>query len=235
MTNIAPSDSENAPGFESMLTQVEARILGCLIEKQMMTPNSYPLTLNSLVLACNQKTSREPIMTLDPGEVGHTVKVLQQRQLISVVDYGRVEKYDQRLAKRFDLDKKEQAVLCVLMLRSSQTLNELRTRTQRMVTFLSVEEVADTLEMLMSRETPLVVQRPRAAGRREDRYAHLLCGEIVLDESNSPAPQVVGNTQQRIAELESQVAQLRFELNHLWQLTGLADQRPDRGEDENHS
>ena len=233
--NNAPSDSEKAQEVEAMLTQVEARVLGCLMEKQMTTPNTYPLTLNSLVLACNQKTSREPIMTLDPGEVGHTANVLQQRKFISILNYGRVEKYDQRLAKHFDLDKKEQAVLCVLLLRSSQTLNELRTRTQRMVNFLSLDEVANTLEMLMAREPPLVIKQPRSAGRREDRYAHLLCGEIDLEEPASPVPQVASITQQRIAELEIQVAQLRSELNHLWQLTGLADQRSDVPEDESQT
>ena len=174
-------------------------------------------------------------MTLDPGEVGHTVYELQQRKLISILNYGRVEKYDQKLTREFDLDKKEQAVLCVLVLRGSQTLNEIRARTQRMVNFSSLDEVADTLEMLMAREPPLVVKKPRSAGRREDRYAHLLCGDVDLDEPVSPIPQVTGNTQQRLAELEIQVAQLRSELNHLWHLTGLADQRPDLVEDDNHS
>lgn len=220
-------------GAEPQLTPVEARVLACLMEKQRTTPDQYPLTLNALVLACNQKTSRDPVMSLGVGEVGHLVNTLRDRGLIYASFAGRTERYDHKMASSFRLDRQEQAVLCTLMLRGPQTLGELRTNTGRMAEFADLPAVAEVVRRLGGRDTPLVTQLAQFPGRREERFAHLLCGaphQEAPSPSTGPAAGLPASRPDprdaRIAALEAQVAALRTEVEALWDLTGLAGRRP---------
>lgn len=209
------------------LTPVEARIIGCLMEKQRTTPEQYPLTLNALVNACNQKSSRHPVMQLEVGEVGHTVNQLRDRGLVHAGFSGRTERYDHKMVGTYHLSRQEQAVLAVLMLRGPQTPGELRINTGRMAEFPSLEAVAETLHDLMERSPSLVMELPRLPGRREERYAHLLCGVPVEEVTPQPPPAAgpVAARDARIEALEGEVVRLREELDRLWELTGLADRR----------
>ncbi len=214
------------------LSAIEARVLGCLMEKQRTTPDTYPLTLNALVQACNQKSSRSPVMSLEPGEVGRTVHQLRDRELIRDSFTGRSERYEHRMTAKFRLGREHQALMCVLMLRGPQTIGELRTHSGRMAEFANLDAVAETLLELAERRVPLVVHLPRLPGKREERYGQLLCGPIEQEMSMpaaAAATEVADSRDQRIAALESQVAALTNELRALWQLTGLADQRPGAG------
>lgn len=169
-------ESENH--IKAVMTNIEARILGCLMEKQQTTPNTYPLTFNALTNACNQKTNRDPVMKLTPGEVEHTVKELDLRGLVRI-DYGdRANRVSQRMTTTYHLDKKQQALMSVLMLHYPQTLGDLRRRTDRVIDWADNTEIELVLLELMEREQPLVQLIPKAEGRREDRYACTLCGEI---------------------------------------------------------
>lgn len=171
--NLSTSTHESN---EPMLDAIEARILGSLMEKQLTTPDAYPLTLNSLVLACNQKTSREPISNYDAGQVQRCVSSLQDRKFIET-DYGaRAHRYSQRLTRVLSVDKATQAILTVLLLRGPQTVAEILTRTQRMQDFDSTDALEEKLTQLCAKTTPLVIHIPKQAGQREDRYTHLLCG-----------------------------------------------------------
>lgn len=228
MTDADPAGRAGSALGPSELTPVEARIIGCLMEKQRTTPEQYPLTLNALVNACNQKSSRHPVMQLEVGEVGHTVNRLRDRGLVHASFAGRTERYDHKMVGTYHLTRQEQAILTVLMLRGPQTPGELRINTGRMAEFPSLEAVADTLQALMDRSPALVVELPRLPGRREERYAHLLCG-VPVEESapQTPATEgaVVAARDARLEALESEVARLRDELDRLWRLTGLAGQR----------
>jgi uncharacterized protein len=202
----------------SLLSAIEARILGCLIEKEATTPEQYPLTLNAIHLACNQKTNREPIMELNLGEVGHCMRQLDPRNLVRSQHGARAERYEHRVNTAFSLTKQQQALLCVLMLRGPQTLSELMTRTERLATFSDLEDVKHTLERLSQRENPLIERITRASGQREDRYVHLLCGPV--DYSQLPAakmsPPLASNAlEERIAQLEERLAQVEEELKSL--------------------
>ena len=154
---------------QAVLNAMEARVLGALMEKQLTTPDQYPLTLNSLQLACNQKTSREPVTNYDSGPLQRCVSELQERQLIAV-DYGaRAARYDQRLTRVLSVDKATQAILTVLLLRSTQTVAEIFTRTQRMFDFGSPQALEEKLQTLCAKTKPLVIHIPRHVGQREDR------------------------------------------------------------------
>ena len=157
-----------------LLDVVEARVLGCLMEKQRTTPDAYPLTLNALLQACNQKTSRDPVMRLETSELGHRVNLLRDRGLIHASFAGRAERYDHKMASSYRLDRRGQAVMCALMLRGPQTVGELRTNAGRMAELPDLEAVEATMPGLESREPPLVTRLPRLPGRREERFAHLL-------------------------------------------------------------
>lgn len=231
MTEESTGTEKQAANVQPLLDVLETRVLGALMEKQRTTPDNYPMTLNALVQACNQKTSRHPVMQLQPGEVGHTLGQLRDRDLIRAAFSGRAERYEQRLATFLKLDRQEQALLCVLMLRGPQTLGELRTNASRMADFADLAAVNDALELLQAHEPPLLVHLPRAAGRREERFAHLLCGEPVLEPEPAPG-RSTGADAQRIDELEREVRQMKAELETLWRLSGLADQRPDSGADD---
>jgi len=205
---------------EALLTPIQARVLGALMEKQRTTPDQYPLTLNALVTACNQKSARHPVMKLDPGEVGHVVGELRDRGLIHASFSGRTERYDHKMAGQFMLDRRQQAALCVLMLRGPQTPGELRTNSARVAEFDDLGAVHATLDELARHSPPLVRELPRQPGMREQRFAHLLCGEPKV-EARAPAagggPSAIDATGHaaRIERLEAEVAALREEIEAL--------------------
>jgi len=203
---------------EGMLTAHAARLLGCLMEKQMTTPDYYPLTLKALVTACNQKSSRVPVMNLTLGEIGGVVNALRAEGFITARMDGRADRYEQHLSRKLKLSSQERAVLCVLMLRGGLTLNEIRINTARMVCFESNDVLQDILQQLMQREEPLLVQIPRAAGQREDRYAHLLCGASACKVAMKGAVATTGESSveaDRIMQLEKDVAALQAEVEQL--------------------
>jgi hypothetical protein len=179
--------TDEAESSEAMLSPVEARVLGCLMEKQRTTPDQYPLTLNALVTACNQKSARDPVMKLTPGEVGHCVGQLRDRGLVHASFTGRSERFDHKLVGHFMLDRQQQALLCVLMLRGPQTPGELRTHSARLADFASLAAVQTTLDQLAHHNPPLVRELEREGGRREQRFAHLLCGEPRLEPRSQAA------------------------------------------------
>ena len=224
MSQIDPNTETDQT--EPLLNHVEARILGALMEKQLATPDAYPLTLNSLVLACNQKTSREPITNLEAGEVQRCLSQMQDRKLIEV-DYGsRANRYDQRLTRVLSLDKATQAILNVILLRGPQTLVELLTRTQRMFDFASPANLQEKLDQLCAKTHPIILRIPRQAGQREDRYMHLLCGKPDLSAiatmgsgtKKTAAPEL----EERIEKLEAQVEQLHKLVEKLLDLNGVS-------------
>ena len=205
---IKEIELEDKPQF----TAIEARVLASLMEKELTVPDNYPLTLNSLVLACNQKSNREPMMNLSEGEVGHTTKVLEERGLIHV-EYGdRARRIAHKMRSSFSLDQRHQALLTVMMLRSPQTLNDLKTRTKRMVEFEDNDALLQVLESLNDRDESLMQHLPRGAGQREDRYTHLLCGEVEVADRKSP---VSANLSAVLAPDNDQVAELKSEITAL--------------------
>ena len=215
---IAESDNSNAP--KAMFSAVEARLLACLMEKEMTTPDNYPLTLNSLVLACNQKSNREPVMQLTEGEVGHVARSLSDRHFIKIEYSGRTQKLTHKMKLELDIDQKQQALLTVMLLRSPMTLNDLRARTSRMAEFDDLDDIELTLEIMNDRRKPMVQFIPKGPGQREDRYTHLLCGEIDLSafqaapSSSNSNKSSVPLLEQRIDELEQRVKTLEQQLNN---------------------
>jgi uncharacterized protein YceH (UPF0502 family) len=200
------------------LTASEARVLGSLIEKAITTPEYYPLSINALTNACNQKSSRDPVLDMDIDSVMLAMGRLKQKQLAyeTFIGGNRVPKYGHRIREVFDFSPQEIAMVCVLLLRGPQTPGELRSRTERLCQFKDLAEVEATLAQLMNRESgPLVVKLPRQFGRKECRYAHLLCGEVRVDEPAEQAVVPVGADDDRIAALEKQVETLRAELDEL--------------------
>ena len=205
-----------------VLNEVEARVLGALLEKEITTPEYYPLSLNALVNACNQKSNRDPLMHLQEDAVRAALRVLQDNSLVRSVSAAdsRVTKYEHRLQDAFNFDRREAAIMCELLLRGPQTPGELRSRAERMHHFDELGEVQSTLQHLMNREPALVKVLARQPGTKESRYAHLLSGDVDTPASaaanDSPAPVVAGN-QDRVAQLESELAQLRAEVADLKQ------------------
>ncbi len=200
---------------EPFLTETEARVLGCLMEKQRTTPDQYPLTLNALTNACNQKSARSPVMRLEIGQVGHTLTLLRDRGLIHASFSGRTERYDHKFAGHFMLDRRQQALLCVLMLRGPQTQGELRTNSARLADFPDLAAISQTLHELAGHQPALVRELPRPAGTREQRYAHLLCGEPAFEPPPAKPAAAHGDQRARIDRLEAEVAALRAELDAL--------------------
>jgi uncharacterized protein len=209
------------------LTPTEARVLGSLVEKEITTPEYYPLSLNAILNACNQKSNREPVMTLDEDAIRHALHSLDQHGLArSAATDGRVPKYEHRLPEAFNFHRHEVALLCVLLLRGPQTPGELRTRTERLYQFDDLNAVHSALALLMKREPPLVILLPRHPGTKEVRYAHLLSGDV-SEPSSQPSSAatsayaaVPGTTTNpadldRLARLEREVDTLRNELADL--------------------
>ncbi len=195
------------------LTLNQSRVIGCLIEKEITTPDQYPLSLNSLTNACNQKSNREPVLSLSESEVQGVLDELRDKRLIrEETGFGsRVVKYKHRFCNTefsdLKFDEQELAVICVLLLRGPQTPGELRTRSNRLCEFSDVHQVEAVLNNLGARELPLVVKLPREAGKRESRYAHLFCGEVECVESDIQTTEVLKPTE-RIIELENRVVEL---------------------------
>ncbi|MCE5198479.1 MAG: YceH family protein [Armatimonadota bacterium] len=202
-----------------VLNDVEMRVLGSLVEKEITTPEYYPLTLNSLTTACNQKSNRDPVVSYDETRVAEAVDSLREKNLVITVRGrdSRVPKYDNYFAEKLDLKPVEVAVMCELMLRGPQTVGELRTRGERLYQFSGLDEVDETLNGLMNRdEEPLVVKLPRQPGQKECRYAHLLAGEQGVESAiNASAEAVDCETSARIDLLEQEIQSLRAELTEL--------------------
>ena len=164
------------------LSAIQVRVLGCLIEKKETTPDQYPLTLNALKNACNQKTARNPVTSYTDGEVGHTLRELETLGLVREAWGARVAKYEHLAAKGLNLHGKGLAVLCPLMLRGPQTLGELRINSHRLYEFDDLDDLQYALKRLSEHEPPMVVKLPRQPGQKEERYAHLLSGEPEIPE-----------------------------------------------------
>jgi uncharacterized protein YceH (UPF0502 family) len=207
----------------TILDEVEVRVLGSLVEKQITTPEYYPLTLNALVLACNQKSNRHPVVAYDEATVNRAIESLRSKNLVYVF-YGstsRVPKYKHMMGEIFELSQQELALMCVLMLRGAQTLGELRGRTDRLYDFQGLDEVEETLRSLSNKDTqPLATKLPRQAGQKETRYAHLLSGEVKLDEAFA-AESAEGESAHkstrgdRLKDLEQEVETLKAEVSLL--------------------
>jgi uncharacterized protein YceH (UPF0502 family) len=204
-----------------ILNPAEARVLGALVEKDITTPDYYPLSLNALVNACNQKNNREPVTSFDEETVRLALRNLSDKRLAGPAGGadGRVTKYEHRLQEVFNFTRPETAILCVLLLRGPQTPGELRGRTERMHRFEDLDEVLSGLQQLMRREPPLAKALGRRPGTKEIRYAHLLSGDV---EAWEPPPDPVhsGNVtdeNERVAHLEEQVATLQAEVAELKQ------------------
>lgn len=204
------------------LNEVECRILGSLLEKEVTTPEYYPLSLNALVNACNQKSNRDPVMNLDEAVVRQTLRSLEGQSLVRSVSPAdsRVTKYEHRLQEAFNFYRHEIAILCLLLLRGPQTPGELRSRSERMHSFDDLSAVQSSLQHLMKREPPLAKPLPRQPGTKETRYAHLLSGEVVQAE---PELMVTAHTLERsvdgdrVRQLEEEIAGLKNEIADLKQ------------------
>ncbi len=195
-----------------VLETIEARILGSLIEKHATTPDAYPLTLNAVVAACNQKSNRDPMSHYEPGEVGHALRQLEGKNLVSGSLSARASRYAHKFDTGYNVTSRQRALLALLMLRGPQTLNELYARSERLADFPDAEEVRSVLDRLASRIPALVVRLHRAPGQREERYMHLLCGPVSLDAAMSmtePAEKSSPGLSERVSQLESLVAQLQ--------------------------
>ncbi len=197
------------------LTEIEARIVGALVEKQLTTPEYYPLTLNALVAACNQKTNREPVVAFSEETVTQALENLRDKNIVYVF-YGstsRVPKYKHMLPQVYELEPAEVAIICVLMLRGAQTLGELRERTGRLYEFSGLGEVNETLDKLMKRDEPLVVRLERQAGQKEARFAHLLSGEVINYSPPEKSHATSSTGSERVENLERELENLRSEFN----------------------
>ena len=202
-----------------LLSPAEARVLGCLAEKKELTPDVYPLTLNSALAAANQKTAREPVMALEQGEIQRAMKLLTEKGLVRQVFASRVERYEHQLAQKFSLTQAQVAIIGLLLLRGQQTAHELLARAERMARFQSIEQLRGDLDLLIGRRPPLVQLIERGPGQREERYVQLLGGPVELAAvaaqpyraTSTHAPEL----EQRVDELERQVAQLTERLRAL--------------------
>ncbi len=209
--------------MDHILTPVEVRVLGSLIEKEITTPEYYPLTLNALVNACNQISNRDPVVSFDEMTVARALESLREKKLAwMVTGVGRVPKYEHRFTEALQLAAQEVAVLCVLMLRGPQTVGEIRGRTSRLYEFKELEEVELTLQALQSAQPPLALKLPRQPGTKESRYAHLLAGAVQIEEREvaprlEPATVAIRQENERLAALEDETAQLRSDLQELKQ------------------
>ncbi len=199
------------------LNEIEARIVGCLIEKENTTPDYYPLTLNALVNACNQKSNRNPVVSYEEETVEKGLESLQRKDVVYLF-YGsgsRTPKYKHLLPKLLDLNNPETAIMCVLLLRGAQTLGELNQRTNRLYEFSGLDEINEAIESMIRREEPLVFKLPKQPGQKEARIAHLLCGNVDVESFVYEVPKSTRtiNTElaQRVEKLESELDSIRNE------------------------
>ena len=211
--------------MDFILNADEVRVLGALIEKEITTPEYYPLSLNALINACNQKSNRFPVVSYDETIMPALVDGLREKKLIAMVTgatsaVSRVPKYRQLLGEVIGLDEKDKAVMCELMVRGPQTAAQLRSRGERLYKFADLADTEATLQGLMTREKPLVTKLPRQTGHKECRYAHLLTGQPVLPEGAEPAPEVSVQArveQEQVDQLKTELEALRADLNTLRQ------------------
>ncbi len=209
--------------MDQYLTDADVRILGALIEKQVTTPDNYPLSLNALLAACNQSSNRHPVVAYDEDTVLAAVQRLRRASLVRAIQRSdsRVTKYEHIATDTLDLSSNELGLMCVLLLRGPNTIGELRTRTERLAKFESLADVEATLNALIEREKdPLVGRLPRRAGQKEVRYAHLLSGEVAadrIDVHDTAAPLTRQESEDRIAALEQSIADLRSEISDMRQ------------------
>lgn len=213
------SDSPEALAEDLRLNPIEARVLGCLVEKEATTPEQYPLTENAVQLACNQKTSRDPVMELSAGEVGHALRRMEERRLLRSVHGSRAQRYEHRLADAYAVTRSQQALLALLLLRGPQTAPELQQRSERLHRFADLDELNHTLERLAQRSPALVVRVPKSGGQREDRFMHLLCGPVDVEAlreqaAGSARSALPGRDEllDRISALESRIDALEARL-----------------------
>lgn len=202
------------------LSDIEIRVLGALVEKEITTPEYYPLSLNALINACNQKSNRDPVMQLDENAVRDALGGLQEQRLAGPASGAdsRVAKYEHRTQEVFNFTRAETAILCVLLLRGAQTPGELRGRAERMHRFETLDDVQSALHKLMQREPPLVKMLPRQAGTKESRYVHLLAGDVIVAEMPAAAANAASHysaENARLAQLEEEVSALRSEVAEL--------------------
>ena len=211
--------------MQKTLNEVEVRVLGALVEKQVTTPEYYPLTLNALTLACNQKNNRNPVVSFNEETVSEALETLREKNLVYVF-YGstsRVPKYKHMMPEVFQLSQKELALMCLLMLRGVQTVGELRGRTDRLYDFAGLEEVEETLQSLIEKDPEaLVVKLPRQSGQKEVRYAHLLSGEVRIEEVAAMGESLTEAAPPHVridrhSKLEQEVETLRSEVEALRQ------------------
>jgi hypothetical protein len=205
-----------------ILSEVETRVLGSLVEKELTTPDYYPLSLNALVNACNQKSNRDPMMNLNENAVSQALRSLEKEGLAGPADGmdNRVTKFEHRLQEAFNFDRREIAILCELLLRGPQTPGELRSRAERMHPFDDLGQVQSTLQRLGQREPPLVKMLPRQPGTKEARYAHLLSGDVQIQASAAAPEKAVTHgsaDSERISRLENELATLQNEVVNLKQ------------------
>lgn len=218
----AETSSSDAP----ILEPIEARVLGCLVEKAATTPEVYPLTLNAVVAACNQKSNREPLLDLEPGAVGHALRQLEGKRFVAGSMSARASRYEHRMDQALNITPRQRALLALLMLRGPQTAPELLTRSDRLAEFPGLDDVRATLDRLSQREPSLVVRIPRSGGQREDRYMHLLCGEVNVENlvAAAGAADRVGTSTQA---LEARIEQLEALVDGLQQRLREVEQRFD--------
>ncbi|MFT3806270.1 YceH family protein [Arenimonas sp.] len=211
---MSENESADSP---TPLSDAHARILGCLIEKEATTPESYPLTANSLVLACNQKNAREPLMELEPGEVGHALRQMEADGLVRSIHGARAQRYEHRFAHAYSVTAKQQGLLGVLLLRGAQTASELLTRSERIAGFADLDELRQTLDRLAQRSPALVINIGRGPGQREDRYMHLLGGPVDAEQLHASSKSTASSIRDagdddRFQALESRIEALEAEL-----------------------
>jgi len=205
----------------TLLTQFEARVLGALIEKEITTPDYYPLSMNALLSACNQKSNREPVTELDEDAVRQALHGLDDKNLAGAVrgSDSRVTKYEHRFSEAFNFGRREVAVLCVLLLRGPQTPGELRGRTERLYSFEELADVQTTLQRLADLDPPLVTVLPRQPGTKESRYMHLFCGDVAIQaaEPHDGSSVTMDETKDggRLQRLEQEVDGLKREVAEL--------------------
>jgi uncharacterized protein YceH (UPF0502 family) len=199
--------------MDILLTDDEIRVLGCLMEKEIATPDYYPLTLNALTNACNQKSNRNPVVSYDEETVIYALNGLRERKLVRQSDLSRVSKYEQIFSQELKLVASEQAIICILLLRGPQTAGEIRSRTERLYPFPGLAEVQETISTLEDME--LISKMARQPGRKESRYSHLLSGtpqEMVVETVDRPKTAI---TIDRIGKLQEQIDELRLEMQAL--------------------
>ncbi len=201
-------------GELNILTPVQARVLACLMEKKESTPDQYPLTLNGLRNACNQKSSRFPVVNYSEGEVGHALRELEAMDLVREHWGARVPKYEHLVNKALKLYSQGIALVCTLMLRGPQTLGELKNHSQRLFEFDDIDDVQFAINHLLEREPPLATALPRQPGQKEGRYAHLLCGEpdIPDPETATVSAPSTGGLAARVSELETELEEIKLRL-----------------------